>query len=213
MSNAVLEGELVEERAVIATSQLQELAERINLLDGQTVAAITMGLEQAIQAGEALTEAKKVVGHGKWLVWLAENCPDVGQRSAAKYMQIYQASRDGKLSQISTGANSSINAVVAALSSPRRGTPDPTAGETDDDEDTIYYPDERLRLARHAIRAIVEIEVAPAFRGLTGRQRSLTKALVDVLNSYEDDNNWHLAVRALKSFNAASEGAVKKASK
>lgn len=207
MSNAALVGELVEERAVISTAQLQELAARINTLDRQAVAAMTTGLEQAIQTGEALTEAKKIVGHGKWLVWLAENCPTVSHQSASKYMRIYEGYRDGQLRDIAPGCNLSINSVIAALSSPRRGTPDPTVNDTDDEGD-VTYPDDRLRLARRAVDAIMEIEQSPAFKGMLKR-RGLVNALVGVLNSYDDDT-WHVAYRALKSFSHASEDALKK---
>jgi hypothetical protein len=45
-------------------------------------------LQHAITAGNALNEAKSKVGHGKWLAWLKDNCPDISDRTAERYMKL-----------------------------------------------------------------------------------------------------------------------------
>jgi len=213
MNSDALEGEVLESRAVVATPQLYALAERINLLDHQAVTALTNGLEHAIRAGEALAEAKAIVGHGKWLVWLAENCPAVGRTSAAKYMTIYQGYREGRLAQITTGGNLSVNAVAAALSGPRRGqpaAPPPNAApdvlDANADEPRAY--DERAALVGAAVRAIVSIEKSNALG--YRRQHNLMAALGAVMDAIEDDGDWHTAYRALEAFRLATGKALER---
>ena len=43
---------------------------------------------EMMAAGDDLREAKRLVGHGKWLAWLKTNCPDVSERTAHLYMQL-----------------------------------------------------------------------------------------------------------------------------
>jgi len=206
----VLEGELVDVRAVVATPQLHELAGRINLLDRQAVVVLTEGLDRAIQVGEALTEAKALVGHGHWLTWLADNCPTIAERTARKYMQVYEGTRDGKLGQIGTRADLDMTDVVAALSTPRRnsvadkGDDTPAILDATTDEPRPY--DERGALVREAVRAIVAIEQSHAF-GFR-RQHNLTKALAAIVTA---SGEWHLNMRTLRAFWFATEKALQEA--
>src|SRR5262245_15933680 len=45
-------------------------------------------LQHAIAAGAALNEAKSKVGHGNWLKWLEDNCPEISDRTAERYMKL-----------------------------------------------------------------------------------------------------------------------------
>ena len=47
-----------------------------------------MSSEPGAGHGAALNEAKAKVGHGKWLAWLKENCPDISDRTAERYMKL-----------------------------------------------------------------------------------------------------------------------------
>ena len=53
---------------------------------GSRSAAITAA-ERAVAAGTALIEAKRLVPHGKWQIWLRENC-GLGGRTARRYMDL-----------------------------------------------------------------------------------------------------------------------------
>jgi N6-adenosine-specific RNA methylase IME4 len=67
---------------------LAKLATQINAEHQAVIGAVKRGIEHAFAAGELLLEAKAKVGHGGWLSWLAENCPDVSERSAQRYMKL-----------------------------------------------------------------------------------------------------------------------------
>lgn len=43
---------------------------------------------EAILCGQALIEAKKIVGHGKWLKWLEKKCPKISHDKASKCMRV-----------------------------------------------------------------------------------------------------------------------------
>ena len=43
---------------------------------------------EAILCGQALNEAKSIVGHGGWLKWLEEHCKGVCYRTAQNYMRV-----------------------------------------------------------------------------------------------------------------------------
>lgn len=45
-------------------------------------------IAEAMQCGKALNEAKQIVGHGKWLKWLAENCKKISEDTAQRYMKL-----------------------------------------------------------------------------------------------------------------------------
>jgi Protein of unknown function (DUF3102) len=67
------------------------LAEQINVAHREVVKAFAKGsLDYAIKAGELLILAKENVKaeKGKWLTWLAENCPNIPQTTASLYMRL-----------------------------------------------------------------------------------------------------------------------------
>src|SRR6516165_2012422 len=68
--------------------ELAQLATKAKEAHSIVVNAPRVVLQHAITAGAALTEAKAKVGHGKWLAWLKENCPDISDRTAERYMKL-----------------------------------------------------------------------------------------------------------------------------
>ena len=66
---------------------LAQLAERIKSLHGAVIDNGKNVVRKGIEAGLALIEAKKLVGHGQWLPWLKENC-GVSERRAQHYMKL-----------------------------------------------------------------------------------------------------------------------------
>ena len=65
---------------------LADLATRIKSLHAQVLDAGKNVVRKAIEAGVALIEAKRQVGHGNWLKWLKENC-ELSERTAEVYME------------------------------------------------------------------------------------------------------------------------------
>ena len=50
------------------------------------------------QVGAWLVAAKDKCQHGEWLPWLAEYCPEISQRTAYRYTELYEKFRDSNLS-------------------------------------------------------------------------------------------------------------------
>src|SRR6516225_4353068 len=68
--------------------ELSQLAAKARQAHGIVANSTKVVLQHAITAGNALNEAKSKVGHGKWLAWLEENCPDISNRTAERYMKL-----------------------------------------------------------------------------------------------------------------------------
>jgi hypothetical protein len=80
---------LNEPAATIArpAEDLQILAEEISIAHQAVEEAGRKALEQAKRAGDALHKAKKLVGHGNWLAWLAANA-HFSRMTASRYMRV-----------------------------------------------------------------------------------------------------------------------------
>jgi hypothetical protein len=68
--------------------ELSQLATKARRAHGIVANSTKVVLQHAITAGNALNEAKSKVGHGNWLTWLEENCPDISNRTAERYMKL-----------------------------------------------------------------------------------------------------------------------------
>jgi ParB family chromosome partitioning protein len=73
---------------VRAEAPLAELARQIAEAHRECEAAQLRAVEKAAAAGALLLQAKKRVGHGRWLPWLEENCPQLSERQAQRYMAL-----------------------------------------------------------------------------------------------------------------------------
>ena len=93
-----------------------ELAARIRAAHEAAQAGACRVLEDAVRCGELLLEAKRAVGHGRWLPWLAENT-GIGARQAQNYMRVAQH-RDVVLAA-NTQSTAHLSAAVALLAEPR----------------------------------------------------------------------------------------------
>jgi hypothetical protein len=69
-----------------AIGDLNAIAKQINECFAQINKAFGHIFLRALEAGELLTKAKDIVGHGKWLPWLKDNCPNLPERTAQEYM-------------------------------------------------------------------------------------------------------------------------------
>lgn len=71
----------------VTTTDLGELAERINMRVQAAEDRAKKAVEYAIEAGQLLIEAKSLVQHGQWEQWLTDNCR-VAPRTAQAYMRL-----------------------------------------------------------------------------------------------------------------------------
>lgn len=66
--------------------QLARLAERVRKHHRYCHRRLVQSIEHALQAGQALLEAKELCCHGEWLPWLKDNC-ELHSRTAHRYMR------------------------------------------------------------------------------------------------------------------------------
>lgn len=102
--------------AEIGDNRLPELAAEIRQHVEGARAAARRGIEHAIAVGEALLEAQKLVGHGRWAEWLKEHC-DLSERQARKYKRL--AKHKDVLPKTALGADLTITAAIDALAEPQ----------------------------------------------------------------------------------------------
>jgi hypothetical protein len=100
---------------------LADLATRIKALHAQVIDSAKNVVRRAIEAGSALIEAKRQVGHGGWLQWLEEHC-EVSDRTAEAYMKL--AHNRQKLEPIfAVAANMTLTQALRAIKDkPDKGT-------------------------------------------------------------------------------------------
>ena len=75
--------------------------------------------ERAIDAGNALIEAKRLCNHGEWLPWLRENCA-LAERTAQLYMKVAKSGL-GSATIADLGLNAAAQAVVLRMADPFDG--------------------------------------------------------------------------------------------
>jgi hypothetical protein len=113
------------------SNRLPVLAAIIN----ERVAAIgarqRLVLEDAIVAGEALTEAKAKIPHGEWLKWLRAYCPGVSERSAQVWMRLARDRHKLDALKNESTADLTIAAAVALVGKPRPERPHGLPGQLD----------------------------------------------------------------------------------
>jgi hypothetical protein len=73
--------------SAVRTTDLENLAERIDAEHERCASAMRASLHHALEAGRLLLEAKAALPHGAWLPWLRENC-SVPERTAQLYIQL-----------------------------------------------------------------------------------------------------------------------------
>jgi hypothetical protein len=92
---------------------LADLATRIKSLHAQVLDAGKNVVRKAIDAGMALIDAKRQVGHGGWLRWLKENC-ELSDRTAEVYMQCAR-NRQKLEPKIATTANMTLHQALREI--------------------------------------------------------------------------------------------------
>lgn len=69
-------------------SKINELYTQAELFSKQAKDTASQAISLAVECGRLLNDQKKAVGHGAWLGWLKENCPNISERTAQKYMRL-----------------------------------------------------------------------------------------------------------------------------
>ena len=107
VAEAILEREVGHERARPAGPRRANNAEH-----GQAHAAAKTAIENAIECGRLLLEAKSQVAHGEWLPWIEANL-SFGPRQAQKYIRL--ADHAAVLPNANCGSHLSINAALELI--------------------------------------------------------------------------------------------------
>jgi hypothetical protein len=137
------------QRAVVElqSEPLADLATRIKAAH----AAVGTALKHALEAGNLLIEAKRLVRHGEWLSWVEEHC-EISERTAQAYMQLVDkvghlfeddgtADEDKRKAQRVAGL--SVRKALRAVSTPKRWVMSkPTTATLDDQDEDDTGPDE-----------------------------------------------------------------------
>lgn len=80
-----------QERQGQIAARLEEaggLVPSINREHKAVVDALEKGLDHALKAGEYLSQAKRLVGHGGWAEWVEKHC-EFSYRTARSYIRVY----------------------------------------------------------------------------------------------------------------------------
>jgi Protein of unknown function (DUF3102) len=76
----------------LATPAPADIAARINsefaAINNHDATSNKNVVERAIRLGKTLRDTKEKVGHGKWIKWLRDNCSDISERTATRYMKL-----------------------------------------------------------------------------------------------------------------------------
>lgn len=113
---------------------LADLADQINAAHAAVEGASRTSIEQAIEAGRLLMEAKKICGHGRWSHWLKKNFSG-SERTAQKYIRLFD-NQSGLRAKSDLGADLGIAEALSLLAEPGDDgcAGDPPEDEKDDDD-------------------------------------------------------------------------------
>ena len=85
-------------------------------------------VQRAITFGGRLSQLKEKVGHGKWGKWLKDNCPNISDRTAQRYMKLADSSEvRAALGKNDTVSVLSLRAALALAN--RKSGEGPTASD------------------------------------------------------------------------------------
>ena len=103
--------------------QMAKLADGINSKYEAFLVSAQEAIQSAIECGKLLNHAKALVEHGDWLDWLQANTK-IGTRQAQKLMRLAEHA-DEILTNANSGAYFTINAALAAISTPKSNSAEP----------------------------------------------------------------------------------------
>lgn len=96
--------------------ELVGLAAKINQEHDAFNTGVRTTFQHALAAGEGLRRAKEIVGHGRWIDWVEENCK-FALRTGQKYMRLAQRCRESQ-GNAPLSAHLTIEAVLEVFAIP-----------------------------------------------------------------------------------------------
>jgi hypothetical protein len=111
------------------SNRLPALADTVRRAHAGTIDAAKSAAAFAIEAGEALIEAKGLLKHGQWLPWLSKHC-GLSPRSAQGYMQLARASGGENAQRV---AHLSIREALRVIAESPDPSPLPKRGASHDE--------------------------------------------------------------------------------
>ena len=103
-----------------ATSQVEaNLARRVNVAFRESRRAFRRSIEQAIECGKLLIEAKELVRHGNWIIWLEVNT-EVSPRTAQKLIRLAR-NQDAIMANAPDRAHLAINSALELIAQKKPG--------------------------------------------------------------------------------------------
>lgn len=180
-------------KAILDAHQSVEATDRLSKKHGkESIAAAT-------KAGKYLNDAKALVGHGKWLKWLAANCKGVSDTTAQRYMKIAKNSHVNYLTECTSLRQAYI--LTGAIK----------AGHLDKNPDESPTPDEN-EPAKDETPQTILAKLGRQFAGCQNLYKSLQKASPDLEGALFDTcemdvtplpillGQWHHSVNDILSF-------------
>jgi len=98
----------------MTSNRLPILAAEIMRAHAEARQAAQMSIDKAMEAGEALIEAKSHLQHGEWLPWLKANCSGISERTIQLYMRLARH-KDEVEAKKRNVADLTIRGAVAAI--------------------------------------------------------------------------------------------------
>ena len=105
-------------KSEIIKNELLILSERINEADRNAQDSAKKAVVWGIECGKSLNEAKAIVKHGEWLIFLKDNC-EVSERTAQNYMRLANAYPAIDAENTKRVADLSLREALKELSSPK----------------------------------------------------------------------------------------------
>ena len=99
-------------RKLSIASKINELYTQAELFSKQAKDTASQAISFAVECGKLLNNQKKAVGHGAWLDWLKENCPNISERTAQKYMRLSR-----KICELEDSSKTNANSDLPIVSS------------------------------------------------------------------------------------------------
>src|SRR4029079_8036463 len=99
--------------------KLHDLAARIEQHHQAACEAHASAIDNAIDCGKLLIEAKAKLKHGDWLPWLEEHT-SVSTRQAQKYMRLAEHKGELLAGKYAPGSHLPLNEAIAQLANPAK---------------------------------------------------------------------------------------------
>lgn len=163
--------------------QIRQLYATTEQLAQQAQAKCNEAVAEALLLGQALNEAKKLVGHGNWLKWIAENCPTVCERTARNYMRLANRQHVADLENTASLRQAYITTgIIPPRPAPRKHVPLPSPNQNLPEQQTEPTPPTHSQV-QPAEAAVAEVLLSDPIEPV----RSTAILLLNILSGLPDD--------------------------